>query len=175
MLHKDVLQLLFPTELGGVFDADIELEGSLLDEALTSSEQLLAEIFPEQANELLTDWERVCGLTPGASDTLQLRRQKVVAKLREQGSLCRNYYIELAAYLGYTITIEELASGAEGYGDEGIFVWRVTVANNTPIYYFRAGDSSAGDYLLWWPVQTAIEGLFEDLKPAHTQIIFAYS
>lgn len=175
MLHKDVLRQLCPIRLGGIFDADIELEGAQLDQALARSKRLLAEIFPDQANELLADHERVCSLTPGDEDPLQLRRQKVIAKYREQGSLCRNYYIELAASLGYTITIEELASGQEGYGDEGIFVWRITVANDTPAYYFRAGESRAGGRLLWWPTLTALEGLFEDLKPAHTQLIFAYS
>lgn len=175
MLHRDILKLLFPLEMGGVFEEDIELEGRRLDDALASAGRLLDQIFPDTADALLPDWERVCGLTPGAEDSLQLRRSRVVAKLREQGSLRRSYYIEMAAQLGYTITITELAPGQEGYGDEGIFVWRVTVAGDTPVYYFRAGESAAGERLLWWPTLTAIEGLFEDVKPAHTLLIFAYS
>jgi uncharacterized protein YmfQ (DUF2313 family) len=172
--HKDVLKLLFPLDLGGVFDADLELEGEYLDAAEASAEQLLREMMPQSAGDSIADWERVCGIVPDATDTLQMRQARVVAKLREQGGLSIPHFTALAASWGYTIVIEELTAGADGTGDEGIFRWRV-IFLATPLYYFRAGQSRAGERLVDGPLATAMEGLFTELKPAHTQVIFAYS
>jgi uncharacterized protein YmfQ (DUF2313 family) len=175
MSHKDVLKQLFPIELGGVHDADLEIEGSHLDEALARSEQLLREVFPDTAGECIADWERVCAITPGAEDPLQLRRQRVVAKLLSRGGLSVAYFTHLAEEMDYTITIEELAPSVESHGNESVFIWRVTVHDTEGVYHFRAGQSRAGERLLWWTALTGLEGLFTDLKPAHTQIIFIYA
>jgi uncharacterized protein YmfQ (DUF2313 family) len=182
MLHKDALKLLFPIELQGDFEKDVELEGKHLDNAQSRAEQLLNEMFPYQSYELLPDWERVCGLTPGADDPLQLRRDRVIRKLRELGGLSRDYFIKLAEALGSTITIEELMPFMAGWGRAGdtlyiyesLWIWRVKVSGQS-LYYFRAGQSTAGERLLWWPAQTALENLLKDLKPAHTYVIFDYS
>ncbi len=182
MLHKDTLKLLFPIELQGKFEKDIETEGKHLDAAQSNAEDLLKEFFPDGAYELLPDWERVCGLTPGADDPLQLRRDRVIKKLRELGGLSRAYFINLAASLGYTISIEELRPFMAGIGRAGdtlyiyesIWIWRVKVSGQA-LYYFSAGQSAAGERLLWWPAQTAMEDLLKDLKPAHTYVIFDYS
>lgn len=174
MSHKDVLKQLFPIDLGGVFSDDLAIEGAHLDDVEARVEQLLREVFPQACNELITDWERVCSLTPEETDTLQMRQARVIAKLRERRGLSIPYFMSLADDFGYTITIEELPAGTDGCGDEGIFRWRVTFTG-TPLYWFRAGQSRAGERLVDGPVATALEGLFTELKPAHTQIIFAYS
>lgn len=182
MLHKDALKLLFPIELQGDFEKDIELEGEYLDNAQSRAEQLMEEMFPDAAYELLRDWERVCGLVPGADDPMLLRRDKVIKKLRELGGLSRAYFINLASSLGYTITIEELRPFMAGWGRAGdtlyiyesIWIWRVKVSGQA-LYYFRAGQSAAGERLLWWPAQSALEDVLKDLKPAHTYVIFDYS
>lgn len=182
MLHKDALKLLFPLELGGDFATDIELEGQHLDSAQARAEVLLKEMFPDQAYELLTSWERVCGLVPGAEDTLQKRRERILQKLREIGGLSRAFFIAYAATLGYTITIDELWPFMTGIGRCGdplyirevIWIWRVNVAD-VPLYYFRTGQSATGERLLWWPAQDVLESVFRDIKPAHTFVIFNYS
>lgn len=174
MSHKDVLQLLFPLDLGGVFDADLGLEGKHLDTAQVSAELLLREMLPQSAGDSIADWERVCGLVPESTDTLQMRQARVVAKLRERGGLSIPHFTALAASWGYTVVIEELTAGTAGTGNEGIFRWRVTFTA-TPLYYFRAGQSRAGERLVDGPLATAMEGLFTELKPAHTQVIFAYA
>jgi uncharacterized protein YmfQ (DUF2313 family) len=182
MLHKDTLKLLFPVEIQGSFEKDIEIEGKHLDNAQSRAEQLLKEMFPDQSHELLPDWERVCGLTPSADDPLQLRRDRVIKKLRELGGLSRAYFINLAASWGYTISIEELRPFMAGWnraGDtlyvyESIWIWRVKVSGQ-PLYYFRAGQSVAGERLLWWQAQTVLENILNELKPAHTYVIFDYS
>lgn len=167
------MKLLFPLELGGVFDGDIALEGKHLDAAETSAAQLLREMMPQSAGDSIEDWERVCGLTPVSADTLQIRQTRVISKLRERGGLSIPHFTALAASWGYTVTIEELLANTDGLGEEGIFRWRVTFTS-TPLYYFRAGQSRAGERLVDGPLADALEGIFIDLKPAHTQVIFAY-
>jgi uncharacterized protein YmfQ (DUF2313 family) len=174
VFHKDALKLLFPVELTGVFADDIALEGKYLDAAQASAEQLLREMLPQSAGDTIADWELVYGLTPAITDTLQMRQVRVIAKMRERGGLSFPYFTALATAMGYVVTIEELLGNTDGYGPEGIFRWRVTFTG-TPLYYFRAGQSIAGERLVDGPVATALEGLFTDLKPAHTLIIFAYS
>lgn len=173
-MHANVLKLLFPLELGGDFEADIALEGAALDAAEQSAVLLLREMIPQSATDSIADWERVLGLTPDDDDTLQMRQARVISKLRERGGLSVAHFTALATTWGYTITIEELLAGTDGLGDEGMFRWRVTFTA-TPLYYFRAGQSRAGERLVDGPVATAMEGLLTELKPAHTQVIFAYT
>jgi uncharacterized protein YmfQ (DUF2313 family) len=182
MSHRDVIKLLLPLELTGVSDADIALEGQVLDDVEAQAKELLGEMFPDRSVRCLTDWERVCALVPAADATLQSRRDNVVRKLRERGGLSRKYFIALAVAMGYTITIDELQPFMAGwsragdplYEEEVRFIWRVRVSGQA-LYYFRAGLSTAGERLLWWPSVTALEDLFNSLKPAHTYIIFDYS
>ncbi|MGL9774680.1 MAG: hypothetical protein ACR5LG_14030 [Sodalis sp. (in: enterobacteria)] len=57
---------------------------------------------------------------------------------------------------------------------EIIWLWIVNIDNaQVPAYRFRAGSSVAGGKLLTFG-QNLIEGLFKDLKPAHTQVVFNY-
>lgn len=182
MLHRDILKRLFPIDLAGAFDGDTEVEGAQLDAAQARAEQLLREEYPDLSVELLPAWERVCGLIPGAEDTIKSRQDRVIRKLRERGGLSREYFIALAAAMGWTITIEELQPFMSGIGRAGDvlyvpgvrFIWRVSISGQ-PLYYFRSGQSAAGERLLWWPLATELENLLQDLKPAHTYIIFDYS
>ena len=199
-MHKDVLKALFPVDLAGVSDADFAIEGAHLDATRQRALQLLNEAFADSAWDLLPGWERVCVFIPSADDTVQYRRDRVVAQLRKVGGLSRAYFTALATTMGYVITIEEMLPfmcGWNGCGDvlyvEGVrFVWRVTVtaqrtifkaglgragnrigSTTFPVYYFRAGDSASGERLTWWS-RAVIETIFNELKPAHTFIIFIY-
>jgi uncharacterized protein YmfQ (DUF2313 family) len=182
MNNADTLKLLFPVELTGVFDDDISLEGKQLDDAQASAEVLLQEMFADKAYNLLTDWERVCGLTPDADDPLQSRRDAVIRKLRELGGLSRDYFITLAASIGWTITIDEFQPFMAGWSrcgdalniEEARWIWQVTAAD--PAYYsFRSGLSCSGERLGWNPSSGALETLFNELKPAHTYVTFIYN
>ncbi len=174
MNHADALKLLFPLELTGVFKTDIELEGKQLDDAQSSAETLLREMIPQSAGLTIEDWERVTGVTPDTGDSLQARQLRVINKFRATGNLSLPYFQSLAETMGYVCTIEELLADTDGYGAEGIFRWRITFYSAL-IIHFRAGQSCAGDYLVYGPVASALEGLFTDLKPAHTMVIFAYA
>ncbi|KUG24583.1 prophage tail protein [hydrocarbon metagenome] len=173
MKHADALKLLFPLELGGVFATDIELEGKQFDDAQASAELLLNEMLPHLADMTIADWERVCGVTPAVDELLQVRQNRVLARLRTRGGLSLPHFISIAESMGYIITIEELLANTDGCGSEGIFRWRVTTSGAGPVY-FRAGRSGAGDRLVEGDITNSLEGIFTDLKPAHTQVIFVY-
>lgn len=181
MNHSDVLTLLFPIEMGGVFADDTLLEGKRLDDAETSAKTLLDEMFGDTTYDLITAWERLCALTPEDDAPLQSRRDAIIKKLRELGGLSRAYFIALAASRGWTITIDEFQpfmAGINRVGDrlqaaEVQWIWRVNVSGYA-VYSFRAGVSTAGERLTWWTPNAELETMFNDLKPAHTFVIFNY-
>lgn len=158
---------------------------------------LLEEAYPPTATETLPDWERVCGLPDectGPLETLQERREAVMAKLGARGGQSRQYYIDLAAALGFTVTIDEfrpmLASQCRA-GDRCFhqsigrdaatadrmndwwYVWRVNASELTKVIYFRASGSSAGDRLAKWG-NDMLECAILAAKPAHTHALFGY-
>ncbi|PTT04323.1 YmfQ family protein [Pseudomonas sp. HMWF006] len=148
-----------------------------------------AETLPEEANpattiELLGDWERVVGLPDKCSgaleETLQGRRSALLAKLTSTGGQSPSYFIQLAATLGYTVTIEEFKPFRAGHSSAGdpltngpwAFTW-VVRAPAVSITYFRSGQSASGEPLRTWGNDT-LECKINQLKPAHTIALFAY-
>ncbi len=191
MPNADVLKQLFPIDLGGVFQDDITLEGRHLDTAQSSAKDLLEVMFlssstPGELETYLSDWERVFDIVPGVNDTAATRRDRVLTELRKVGGLSKPYFVALAASMGYTVTItdniEEFRPFMTGWGRaadrlyayEVIWIWKVH-ATSRPQYYFEAGVAEAGDYLLTWDSETKLENLFNELKPAHTYVLFDYS
>ena len=180
-VNEGTLRLLFPVELGGDHDADLALDAKHLDIAQASAETLLAEMFPDTTNQLLADWDRVLGITPGADDPLQYRRDRVIQKVREKGGLSIPYFRRLAESLGYVVEIVEPVPFMAGWGAAGDellaasveYQWGLEIYN-LPIYEFRAGESTAGEMLGWWDSQVTLEELFGELKPAHTFVYFSY-
>lgn len=183
MSHKDVLKQLMPLDAGSVFTADLEREGVLLDAAQDSAEGLLAETLPTGSYAVLGNWERLTGVASAVDSPLQSRREKVVRRLRELGDIKKPYFEALAASYGYQIYIQEYLptmSGWAGAGDELIpddpavlFVWNAHILGQG-LYPFRAGQSAAGESLLWWRPAEELEALLNDLRPAHVLFIFSY-
>ncbi|MEJ6817677.1 YmfQ family protein [Pseudomonas sp. LF-5] len=147
-------------------------------------ENLPAEANPASTNELLSDWERVAGLPDKCSgvleETLQGRKNALLAKLSSTGGQSSAYFIELASTLGYTVTIEEYRPFRAGRSYAGdpltngpwVFTWLVRAPESTVIS-FRAGASAAGERLRTWGNDT-LECKINQLKPAHTIALFAY-
>lgn len=148
-----------------------------------------ATVLPQEANpstaiELLPDWERVAGLPDKCSgsleETVQGRRNALLTKLTSAGGQSAAYFIEIAASLGYTVTIEVFRPFRAGRSFAGdpltngpwAFTWRVH-APEVSVTEFRAGRSAAGERLRAWGNDT-LECKFNQLKPAHTIAIFAY-
>lgn len=145
---------------------------------------LIDECIPSTSSELLSDWERVCGLpdacSAGEAITIEARRAAVVAKLSARGGQSRAFFISLAAALGYEITITEFGPfkvGSSKVGDplcsaEWRHVWRVHAPEQT-IRTFKTGVSKVGEPLRSWGNQT-LECAISQRKPAHTLVQFAY-
>jgi uncharacterized protein YmfQ (DUF2313 family) len=146
---------------------------------------LLAESYPGTALETLTDWERICGLPDpctGTLGTIQERRAAILAKLAMRGGQSRQYYIDVAYALGFTITITEYQPFRVGKnragdylaGEDWLFYWRVTSwEQNQKIYFFRTGQSVTRERLRSWG-NALLECVLNAIKPAHTILHFAY-
>ncbi len=180
--NGEALKLLFPIPLGSEFEQALKADASSLDAAQTSAVQLLVELFPDGAHTLLTDWEHTCGVIPGDGTPLQSRREQIILKLRELGDIKAPAFVALVASLGYEITIDHLAPFMAGWnrsgdliGTEDVWwVWLVTIKNQQ-VYGFRAGSSTAGEYLGWTWDASPLEQLFDDLKPADVHLYYIYS
>lgn len=183
-----MLKQLFPRGSLWNFEANSNLSKLLLgmsDEAerLTSNfDSLIEEIDPRTTNELLSDFERIYGLPDpclGENQTVQQRRQSLVQKIKSTGGQSNAYLIEVAAMLGYTITITEFSAFTVGdtvdeliYGDDWEYAFQVNSALNT-VEYFEVDDTVADPLATFGNDQ--LECVLEDIKPAHTIAIFAYT
>lgn len=186
MSHADLLAMLLPpvsyTPSAPTLAGELAAEGQALDAAQRSTNRVTAAVTPYFAEQLLPDWERVCGISPPAGAGYQQRLQAVLSKLAETGGLSIPYFTRLAAGLGYRITINEpqqFCAGASRAGDalydaDIIWVWQVVVHDSAAhVYRFRAGQSIAGERLTTFG-DPVIESVLNDLKPAHTFVYFAY-
>ena len=147
-------------------------------------EFLAIDVVPASTVELLPDWERVAGLPDKCSgeleQTIQGRRNALVAKLSSTGGQSVGYFIEVARQLGYVIEIKEFRpfrAGLSAAGDaltngDWVYTWKID-APETTIIEFRAGISAAGEPLRSWG-NSALECKLNQLKPAHTVALFGY-
>lgn len=143
------------------------------------------EANPNTTNELLSDWERVAGLPDRCSgvleETIQGRRNALLAKLASTGGQSIPYFISIAAALGYQVTITEFRPfrvGLSKVGDaltngDWQFAWQVN-APETTVVSFRVGMSAVGEALRTWGAGS-LECKIRQLAPAHTIPIFAYA
>lgn len=148
-------------------------------------EVLLDEADPRSTTELLADWERLAVLPDVCvtiDQTIEQRRLALVSKLTMIGGQSRQYFIDIAASMGYqNATIEEYNTfncGESGCGDAlwseaDRFVWQINLPSDGAITYFRTGESGAGEPLQAWGDE-AIECRINRFKPAHTTVVFAY-
>lgn len=176
--------LAFPRDRGTRIDTLLDGMAQELERIDARGEALVAEALPSSTTELLPDWERVAGLPDNCSgllgETLAARRADLIAKLTSIGGQSIQYFIDVAAALGYTITIEEFRPFRAGISvagdpltnDDWAFTWRINAPPVT-VTLFRAGEGSAGEPLASWG-NAALECRMVGLKPAHTIVIFAY-
>jgi len=142
------------------------------------------EANPTTTSELLGDWERVAGLPDRCSgvleETLQGRRNALLAKLSSTGGQSPGYFISVAAVLGYQVTITEFRPFRVGRSKVGEaltngdwqFAWQVN-APETTVVSFRVGLSAAGEPLRSWGNEI-LECKLNQIKPAHTLLLFSY-
>jgi uncharacterized protein YmfQ (DUF2313 family) len=134
-------------------------------------EALVEEWDPRTALETLPDWERVLGLPEGAAalSSVTAERQAAAArKLAARGGQTAAYFVELAARLGFVVTVVETVA----------HTWRMDVdlsgSTATVVFSeFRAGTARAGDRVANRSV-AELEYVINRAKPAHTAVLFAY-
>lgn len=144
---------------------------------------LVNEADPRTTYELLADWERVAGLpdpcTP-ADASIEARRLSLVQRLTMLGGASRQYFIDLAAALGYPgATVTEFrpftcASECEDsltQAPNWPHTWQLNLAetritNMTCTSACNAALRSWGDF--------TIECVVRRLRPAQTHVLFAY-
>lgn len=188
--YKSMIKNLLPTGLAWPRNEDTNLSSFIEALAVEVSrvdmrvDDMLRESYPLTSSELLTDWERIVGIPDecvGLSETLQERREAVDRKLSSIGGQSKAYYIDVAARLGFDITIDEYTPFRAGFSragdpvtsEEWAHVWEVNTAETDTIRYFRAGQSTAGEALAKWGNEI-LECIINQLKPAHTYVIFTY-
>lgn len=146
---------------------------------------LLAELNPATATELLPEWEDFVGACDACCTslgTLAERRARVVVKLNEQGGLSRAYFQQLASNLGYADTsITEIRpSTCEMDCESPVrederwrFVWTVNLPHQGDNHAFFRADSRCDTRVDTYAFGS-LECWFMRLKPAHTYVIFTY-
>lgn len=188
MNYKNLLFSLLPpasyNRAGPNLTIELTAESKQLDDLERSSTSVSNAITPWLAADLIVDWERVLEIQSTVNESYTQRVERVLLKLSETGGLSINYFINLAKKIGYAIEILELEPfyadysrvGDVVYDDDVIWSWQVVVSSSSSSsssFLFRASGSSAGERLLKFG-DPIIETLFEDLKPAHTFVYFAY-
>lgn len=131
------------------------------------AQNLLEEAFANTTVELLPDWERIAGLPDnctGELELLQQRRNALIGVLTIERNLSKKFFIEMAARLGFVITIAELPN----------WVWQVNATLSANTVYFRADESVVGDALVQSD-NNLLECVMQTLKPAHTIVNFNYT
>lgn len=160
------------------------------------ADQLMEEIDPRTALELLPEWERAVRLPDEIVTEIPLtvpeRRIAVLQKLIPRGGQSRQYFIDLADISGFIVTITEYAPlvalcgrmscGDPLYSDDWAFVWQVDVDLSSPglagglqpAVWAECGTMNCGDLLRSWngPI---LEAVIRRAAPAHTIVYFTYA
>lgn len=149
--------------------------------------QLINEMTPSLTDELIEEWEAHVGLpdecTGDDGASVETRRSRVVAKLRQERRMSEDYYIGLAAGYGYTVTIDHfqpadcnsdcnaaLNTVAAGWP----FAWLITVDGEDVFTSYANCNGDCNDALRLWD-DAVLECVIERQRPAHTVPIFEYT
>jgi len=153
------------------------------------SNDLSVERSTKLAIELLPDHEKDLGLPDVCTKlatTIDERQRIANNKLTTDTGLNKQTYIDIAADLGYTITITEFTPawcGVVECGDsignqDNIFYWQVNVylspeASESWVYA-TCGGAQCGDLIIYIPLMSVLQCVLNTYKPAWTKMILAY-
>jgi uncharacterized protein YmfQ (DUF2313 family) len=166
-----------------------------------AADLLERESDPRATTEMLDSWERAWGLPDPCfkePQSVEERRKLLVLKMTLLGAQSREFFIGVADWLGYPISISEyrpFMTGVDQCGDsreyraDGTlgdwpyqlghsqmrFAWTVHI-QQTKLVWFRAGSGQCGiDPLLKIVRAADLECLLRRWAPAHTLPLFDYS
>ncbi len=144
---------------------------------------LLRERDPNKAVELLAEYEReldIPGPCGDLADNLADRRTDIIAKIVSTGGQSKQYFIDVAAQAGISITITTYPQvfagtpcGVSLTNGPWLYTWKITSPNQN-FDYFQAGISSAGDQLVSETSSENLRCFFDRIKPAHTYAVYAF-
>lgn len=172
---NDYLQLLHNLLPPGRLWVSLRREGSTFNQLLLAfadelarvdgrEHQLRNEAHPQFMSEMMADWETLLGLPEcGLSGfTTQQRRNQIQSKLNLVGDNRAQYFIDIAARLGYSVTITETPPNA----------YAVNSVTSTTIIEITC-ESPCTDPLRIWG-NTDLECALRRINPAHLQQTFVY-
>lgn len=184
------LQALLPPGLAFTRESDTVLTSFLqaVSAQLATAQEFIDAIHaqgdPRAATKLLPDWEALLGLPDACTpmnQTLVERQQLAFGRLTESGGQNRDYFVDLAARYGEpgcTITEFPLANcngdcNSAMCSLEDTFFWRVNIPRTIQNLHMANCNDDCNAAL-----QTAeanvIECIFNERKPAATQVNFSY-
>ncbi len=188
--YREQLLTLLPRGAAWPHDPDSTLArlmdalGAELARVDARGDDLVREAHPRTAWEMLPDWERVAALPSpcmaGQAQTTAERRAALAGRLAERGGQSRDYFVRLAASLGYAVTIDEfrpfdvtMDATALAADAAWAFVWRINAPAAGGV---RAADVTMGadDPLASWG-SALLECEIREDAPAHTTVLFAYA
>ncbi len=171
----------WPTDLSATMSRLLQAMAAGLARVHNRGRDLIEEVDPRTSVELLSDWERICGLPDpcsGTPESLAERRDQVVARLAARGGQSVPFFIEVAKNLGYDVTITEFrsftcVSNCNDILSQGDwrFAWQVNAPEET-VRDFTA-ISACNEPLRSWGNEP-LECTISRLKPANTIVIFTY-
>lgn len=181
--HIDLLRNLLPASYDSrahILAASLNAEGNALDTAVLYADQLLVESDPRTALQLIPAWERL--LDNSIYNDTVTRRAGLQAKLNEVGGQDAAYFIDLAATLGFVVTITEFQPTnimadvqMPMFTPDWYFVWQVNVNAGWNYAYAQADImATVTDAFARWNHNQDFEALLREDAPAHTQLLFAY-
>lgn len=143
---------------------------------------LVTESDPRSTSELLDDWERVAGLPDACAtdeQTTDQRRAALHARVAGIGGQSRQYYVDLAARLGYAVTITEyrphtvvMDVDSPLYGKDWAHAWSVNAVQDTVTVHTVNG--AVDDALATWG-NARLECAIRAVAPAHSIVLFVYT
>ena len=172
--------------------------GNALKRAETEADLVANEIMPDRAGAFMADWERVLGLPlAGLENLTSAQRLAFIRAWLYCGELSNaQFFIDIAALAGYTITVTEFspldavfdaggnavfdAGGNRVYvgspppapadPDDAYLYFQINYPAATPLY-FIAGSGRAGERLVTFD-SSALLFIIKYFKPAHAKVLF---
>lgn len=145
-----------------------------------AADMLEIESDPRKTTEMLLDWERnwelpdPCEVRP--PDTEEARRDELVFKMTLLGRQDEQFFIDMAARQGETVTIREYAPYMCGVSRVGDTRNMYPDYDPDPHPRWQLGRAEMRFYWLvdLEHVLTGVECIFTRYKPGHTDVVFTY-
>lgn len=162
------------------FRENLFVIGKHLDRTEDDSTWLMNDLFPDETNEFLSDYERVYRLS--SEGDVATRRNRILSAMRQRGGLSKEYFEAIGNKLGdgsYTVTM------AEGTDPLGFVIAIYSIYTSpqgpaTPLPgILRDLPTGNNFYVITVTVTGAasaddLEVLFNRLKPAWTRFEYTY-